>query len=183
MTMERLRSEADIDGTLDASFPASDPPNWTLGREPVAPRIGAPTTAVARAEAVWSGTSTDGAGTLNGASGCLDVRYTHSAGGESDARGTNPEELLGAALAGGFSTFLAARLEAAGFAPTRIRTTATVHLDAGPTIVRIELATEAEVPGLDEKRFREEVAASVRDSPIAKALSALPSITVGARLV
>lgn len=31
------RTDADIDETLAASFPASDPPSWTLGAEPAVP--------------------------------------------------------------------------------------------------------------------------------------------------
>ena len=30
-------AEIDIDDTLEQSFPASDPPAWTLGRNPCAP--------------------------------------------------------------------------------------------------------------------------------------------------
>jgi lipoyl-dependent peroxiredoxin len=182
MTMERSRSEADIDGTLDASFPASDPPSWTLGRERLAPRIGAVTMA-AKAEAIWSGTLQEGAGTMRGSSGFLDGAYTYTSCFEGDARGTNPEELIGAAHAGCFSMFLAAQLTAAGFTPKHIRTTATVHLEASATIARIDLATEADVPGLDEKTFLENVDASKRDCLVSKALSAIPGITVSARLV
>ena len=53
--MEHPRSEADIDETLAASFPASDPPSWTLGREPAAFRIKDSAIAVAKAEATWTG--------------------------------------------------------------------------------------------------------------------------------
>jgi hypothetical protein len=31
--MEHVMTEREIDGVLDASFPASDPPSWTLGVE------------------------------------------------------------------------------------------------------------------------------------------------------
>jgi lipoyl-dependent peroxiredoxin len=182
MTTEHWQSEADIDGTLEESFPASDPPNWTLGREPSGPGIGGRTTAGAEAKAVWSGARKEAAGTTTGASGRLDVVYTYGSRFDVDAGAPNPEELLAAAHAGSFTVCLAAKLTAAGFEPTRILTTATVYHDAGPTIARIELATEAEVPGLDEQRFQDEVATSARDCPISKALSALPAITVSVRL-
>ena len=181
--MDLSPSEADIDGTLAASFPASDPPSWTLGKEPVALRIGGATMAVAKAEANWTGTLREGAGTMKGASGFLDGPYTYRSRFEGDAAGTNPEELIGAAHAGCFSMFLAAQLATAGFKPARIHTTATVHLEAGPTIARIELTTEAEVPGLDEETFQEKVESSKLGCPVSKALAAVPVITVSARLV
>ena len=71
----------------------------------------------------------------------------------------------------------------AGFAPGRIHTTATVHLEAGPTIARIELVTEASVPGLDDRTFQEKVEASKRGCPVSKALASVPVISVTARLV
>jgi osmotically inducible protein OsmC len=79
--------------------------------------------------------------------------------------------------------FLAAQLTTAGFTPTRIHTTATVHLEAGPTIAKIDLATEAEVPGLDAATFQEKVEASKKGCPVSKALAAVPTLTVTARLV
>jgi osmotically inducible protein OsmC len=181
--MEHPRSEADIDETLAASFPASDPPSWTLGREPAAFRIKDSAIAVAKAEATWTGPVKAGAGTMRGASGYLEGPYTYRSRFEADARGTNPEELIGAAHAGCFSMFLAGQLTSAGFTPTRIHTTATVHLEAGPTIARIDLATEAEVPGLDETTFHEKVEASKRGCPVSKALDAVQTIMVSARLV
>jgi osmotically inducible protein OsmC len=177
--MERSRSEADVDETLVASFPASDPPSWTLGDE----RTGGRTMAVAKAEATWTGTLKEGAGTVQSATGFLDAPFTYRSRFEGDATGTNPEELIGAAHAGCFSMFLAAQLTTAGFAPERIHTTATVHLEAGPTIARIELVTEAHVPRIDEKTFQEKVESSKRGCPVSKALAAVPTLTVTVRLV
>ena len=139
--------------------------------------------ATAKAEATWTGTLKEGAGTMKGASGLLEGPYTYRSRFEGAPDGTNPEELIGAAHAGCFSMFLAAQLTNAGFPPTRIHTSATVHLEAGPTIARIELATEAEVPRIDERAFEEKVEASKRGCPVSKALAAVPAITITARLL
>ena len=138
---------------------------------------------VAKAEATWNGTLKEGAGTMQGASGFLKGPYTYRSRFEGDQGATNPEELIGAAHAGCFSMFLAAQLTTAGFPPSRIHTTAKVHLEAGPTIARIELETEAQIPGIDEKTFQEKVEASKRGCPVSKALSAVPNVAVTARLV
>jgi osmotically inducible protein OsmC len=139
--------------------------------------------ATAKAEATWTGTLKEGAGRMKSASGHLDGAYTYRSRFEGDTSATNPEELLGAAHAGCFSMFLAAQLTTAGFPPTRIHTTATVHLEAGPTIAKIELATEAEVPGVDPATFQEKVDASKRGCPVSKALAAVPAVIVTGRLV
>ena len=138
---------------------------------------------IAKASAQWKGTLKEGSGSMKGGNGFFEAPFTFVSRFEGDKKGTNPEELIGAAHAGCFSMFLAAQLTTAGFTPARIHTTATVHLEAGPTIARIELATEAEVPGLDEKTFQEKVEASKRGCPVSKALAAVPAITVSARLV
>ena len=142
-----------------------------------------PAIALAKAEATWTGSLKEGTGTMSGASGFLDGPYTYRSRFEGDAGGTNPEELIGAAHAGCFSMFLAGQLTRAGFTPARIHTTATVHLETGPTIARIDLATEAEVPGLDETTFQQNVEASKGGCPVSKALGAVQTITVKARLV
>jgi osmotically inducible protein OsmC len=139
--------------------------------------------AVAKAGATWTGTLTEGAGTMEGASGFLKGPYTYRSRFEGAAGGTNPEELIGAAHAGCFSMFLAAQLTTAGFPPSRIHTSVAVHLEAGPAITRIELQTEAEIPGIDDKTFQEKVEASKRGCPVSKALAAVPNISVTARLV
>ena len=137
--------------------------------------------AVRSAEAVWQGTLKEGGGTLKLGSGVYEGPYTYAGRFES-GKGTNPEELIGAAHAGCYSMFLSALLTNANFVPTRITSTAKVHLEAGPTITKIELDCEAEVPGIDEATFQEKAAAAKAGCPVSKALSSV-EIVLNARLV
>lgn len=136
--------------------------------------------AVRSSSAEWKGTLKDGAGTMKLGSGAWEGPFTFSSRFES-GKGTNPEELIGAANAGCFSMFLSALLTDAGFKPTRIQTTAVVHLEDGPTITLIELSTEAVVPGLKEADFLAHAEKAKKDCPISKALSG-PKITLKAKL-
>ena len=90
-----------------------------------------------------------------------------------DGPGTNPEELLGAAHAGCFSMYLSLILSKAGHVPTRIDTTAKVHLEEGPKITLIELSTVGDVPGIDEKTFMEFAEQARKGCPVSQALSAV----------
>ena len=93
---------------------------------------------------------------MKGSSGAFEVPFSFRTRFEEEP-GTNPEELIGSALAGCFSMYLAAQLTNAGFPPDEIRTTAKVHLEAGPQITLIELETEARVVNIDEATFQEKV--------------------------
>ncbi len=136
---------------------------------------------VRSAEAIWQGTLKEGAGTFKTGSGVLQAPYTHKMRFE-DAPGTNPEELIAAAHSACYSMFLSAQLTNAGFTPTRIQTTAKVHLEAGPTITLIELDNESEVPGVDEAKFQELAQVSKEKCPISKALASV-EIRLNAKLV
>jgi osmotically inducible protein OsmC len=138
--------------------------------------------AISKAEAVWTGTLKEGSGTVKGANGFFEAGFTFASRFEGKTTGTTPEELIGAAQAGCFSMFLAAQLTNAGHPPTRIQTNATVHLEAGPTITKIELETVAQVPGVDAALFNEKVAFSKQNCPVSKALAAVPEIVVNAKL-
>lgn len=127
---------------------------------------------IRNAEAIWTGTLKEGKGKFKLGSGVFESDYTWAARFE-EAPGTNPEELIGAAHAGCYSMFLSALLTKAGYIPTRIHTTAKVHLEAGPTITLIELDTQAEVPGLDEKTFQEQAQAAKKNCPVSKALASV----------
>lgn len=136
--------------------------------------------AVRVSSAEWNGTLKEGAGTMRLGSGAYEGPYTYASRFETGP-GTNPEELIGAAHAGCFSMFLSALLSKQGFVPT-IRTTATVHLGAGPTITLIELDTEAAVPGIDEETFQTLAEDAKKGCPVSKALAG-PEIRLNAKLV
>ena len=137
--------------------------------------------AIRASSAEWKGSLKEGSGTMRLASGAYEGAYTFSSRFE-EGKGTNPEELIGAAHAGCFSMFLSALLSGAGYEVKRIHTTATVHLRAGPTIALIELKTEAEVPGIEEAAFLEQAEAAKKNCPVSKALASVET-TLSARLL
>lgn len=136
--------------------------------------------AIRESSATWNGSLTEGSGTMRLGSGAFEGAFTRASRFE-EGPGTNPEELIGAAHAGCFSMFLSALLSKAGHVPTRIDTTARVHLGEGPTINLIELSTVGDVPGIDEKTFVEFAEQAKTGCPVSKALAAV-EIQLTARL-
>ena len=137
------------------------------------------------AEAEWTGNLTEGKGHIKVQSGTLDAPYDFRAR-TADGKGTNPEELIGAAHAGCFTMQLSALLGAAGFTATRLRTSAKVHLEkqgAGFAIPRIELELEGTVPGLDAAAFQKHAETAKASCPVSKALSGVGEVTLKVRLV
>lgn len=131
--------------------------------------------AVRRASAAWNGGLLDGNGKMRLGSGAFEGPFSFKTRFEEEP-GTNPEELIGAAHAGCFSMAFAATLGKNGFAPERVATDARVHLTKGETgfsISKIELHTEATVPGIDEAKFRELATAAKNSCPVSRALAAL----------
>jgi osmotically inducible protein OsmC len=138
---------------------------------------------VRRSEAVWNGGLKDGRGTMKLGSRAFEGSYSFSSRFEQ-GKGTNPEELIGAAHAGCFSMQLAGLLEASGHPATRIETAASVHIErdgGGFTITAIELDTTAAVPGLDAPAFREVAGKAKLTCPVSRALAGVP-ITLNAQL-
>ncbi len=129
--------------------------------------------AVRSAEAEWKGTLREGAGKMKLGSGAYEGSYSFASRFE-EGKGTNPEELIAAAHAGCFSMALSAGLTKAGHPPTRVHTTARVYLEKvgeGFGITRIELTTEAQVPGIDNKAFQEQAEGAKKGCPVSKALA------------
>jgi osmotically inducible protein OsmC len=139
--------------------------------------------ALRSAQAVWNGDLKTGTGTMKLGSGAWEGPYSFSSRFE-EGTGSNPEELIGAAHAGCFSMALSAGLGQAGFSPKRIQTEARVSLqkaEDGFRIARIDLTTEAEVPGIDEKTFLDHAQKAKAGCPVSKALAGV-QITLNARL-
>jgi osmotically inducible protein OsmC len=140
--------------------------------------------ATRQANAEWKGSLKEGSGEMALGSGSYTGPYSFVSRFESGS-GTNPEELIGAAHAGCFSMALAAALGRAGITPTSIRTTAKVHLgtsDAGPTITRIDLETEGEVPGIDQATFQQHAEGARKGCVVSRALGGVKDITLNATL-
>ena len=139
---------------------------------------------VRRARAEWKGGLQGGEGTVALDSGAFSGAYSYTSRFE-EGTGTNPEELVAGAHSACFSMALAAALEGAGHAPDSVETTANVHFlkqNGGFAITRIDLSTEARVPGIEEDEFQRLAAEAKAGCPISKALAAV-EITLDAQLV
>jgi len=138
---------------------------------------------VRKANAVWEGNLKEGHGKVALGSGSFEGPYSFGSRFE-EAKGTNPEELLGAAHAGCFSMALTAGLGRSGHNPERVATSAKVHLEKvgeGFKITRIELDNESKVPGLDEATFQEHAKKAKEGCPVSQALAGV-EITLNAKL-
>ena len=121
------------------------------------------------ASAHWEGGLKDGKGTISTESGVLaNTQYSFGTRFES-GKGTNPEELIGAAHAGCFSMALSLILTQAGNPPESIETEATVHL-----------VVKAKVPGADAPQFQTAANNAKAGCPVSKVLNA--TITMEASL-
>jgi osmotically inducible protein OsmC len=132
----------------------------------------------------WQGTLTEGSGTIRTGKGGFEGNYSFKSRFE-EGEGTNPEELIAAAHAGCYSMAFSKGLSDAGFPPTSVETTASVHLDktdAGMTVTRIDLNTVGVVPGIDEAEFSKIAEGAKENCPISRLLSPGAQITLNATL-
>jgi osmotically inducible protein OsmC len=103
--------------------------------------------------------------------------------GDIKRRGTNPPELVAAAIAGSFSLALANELGVAGYKPRQIDTTATVtmeNMSVGWTLTQIHLDVTAAVPRVAECEFVDATLQAKANCPISRALNA--NISMRAKL-
>lgn len=134
----------------------------------------------------WEGQGKQGIGQISTETGALSaLPYGFASRFGDDRKGTNPEEILGAAHAACFTMAFSFACDKAGIATESVDTKASVSLakqGEGFVIDRIALLMEARVPGIDEAKFQEIAAAAKRDCPLSKALASVPEITLQATL-
>ena len=141
--------------------------------------------AVRSAEAVWKGTLKEGSGTLSVESKLFENADYSFGSRFEEGEGTNPEELIGAALAGCFSQAFALELEEAGYPPESIETSVGVTLEkaaGGFKISRAALLTQARVQAIDEGKFRELAEKAKDNCPVSKALGGIDK-SIQAKLI
>src|SRR5438309_4591506 len=105
---------------------------------------GGKTMATRTGSALWEGTLKEGKGTMKLGSGAFEGPYSFSSRFE-EGKGTNPEELLGAAEAGCYTMALSENVEKAGHPATRVNTPETEKREmmrGGQKLPDIYLKTE-----------------------------------------
>lgn len=120
------------------------------------------------AQAVWNGTLKEGKGEMKFSN--YTGPFTFASRFE-EGEGTNPEELVGAAIAGCYSMFLSALISGEDLTPQSIETTATVNLekdDIGPNITNINLICNVDCEGLTQEKFDELTLAAKEKCPISR---------------
>ena len=140
--------------------------------------------AVRKAKSVWEGTLKDGAGTMNFSN--YSGPFTFASRFE-EGKGTNPEELVGAAHSGCYSMFLAALISGEGLTPASVETEAVVTLgkdETGPCITNITLNSLVKCAGLSQEKFAELAQAAKEKCPISRLYSgSTATIELNAKLV
>lgn len=137
---------------------------------------------ISNASATWTGDFKTGKGTMKPENGG-EIQFSTATRFEGQ-KGSNPEEVIGAALAGCFSMALTVGLEKAGIKPESVVTKAKVHLekqDGGFGIPRIDLTTQVKAPSADAEKFKSVAEETKKGCPVSKLLKA--EITLEASLV
>lgn len=141
--------------------------------------------AVRKGSAEWWGDLEGGEGTFSLGNGKTSAPYTFKSRFGDARSGSNPEELIGAAQAACYAMQLAAMLGEAGTPANSISATANVELSVDgdpPGITKISIEATGDVPGLSEEEFKAKAEEAKAACLIARALAAVPEITLTATL-
>jgi lipoyl-dependent peroxiredoxin len=141
--------------------------------------------AVRVGSAEWRGDLKGGEGEFALGNGKMSAPYTFKSRFGDERSGSNPEELIGAAQAACYAMQLAAMLDEAGTPANSISATANVEMsfiDDAPAITKISIEATGDVPGLSEDEFKAKAEEAKSACLIARALAAVPEITLKATL-
>jgi osmotically inducible protein OsmC len=131
---------------------------------------------IKNAWAVWKGGIKDGGGNISTETGVLkEAPYGFNARFEN-GKGTNPEELIGAAHAGCFSMALSGDLSKAGYTVDEIKTEAIVSMEKGEAgfgITGVKLVTKARVRDIEMAEFAKIASGAKQNCPVSRALAAV----------
>jgi len=123
--------------------------------------------------AIWSGDGANGNGSLTSQSGALNnIPYSFKTRFQNDdgKLGTNPEELIAAALAGCFNMKLSFVLNEANFNPDELKTKAILTFEDG-VVTAIELNLIGRVANINSERFVELANEAKINCPISAVLN------------
>jgi osmotically inducible protein OsmC len=131
--------------------------------------------------AAWQGGLKDGRGSISTESGQLAAAPYGFAMRFEGVKGTNPEELIGAAHAACFTMALSNILGQAGLTATQLDTTARVTLEqtaGGFEITAVHLTLTGTVPGTDAAAFTELAEKAKANCPVSKLFKAAITLEV-----
>ena len=132
-----------------------------------------------KVNAIWEGDGLDGNGVLTAQSGAFkNMPYSFKTRFKNDdgTLGTNPEELMAAALVGCFNMKLSFVLNEANFNPDKLDTDALITFEDGK-ILSIDLNLKGKVSKISDDKFIEFVNEAKNDCPISGALNCVISVT------
>ena len=140
-----------------------------------------------RAEARWTGPVPTGVGRIRTASKALDSDYSLRSRETDDAPlNTNPEELIGAGLAGCFAMSVANLLERGGYTGVEVTANAVVRLeetDEGYRITEIALSVTGAGVELTDDDFARITDEAKRTCPVSRALAGTTITLAQAKVV
>jgi|TARA_B100001059_G_scaffold64785_1_gene60885 osmotically inducible protein OsmC len=126
-----------------------------------------------KVNAIWKGDGADGTGLITAQSGAFEnMPYSFKTRFENDkgVLGTNPEELIAAALAGCFNMKLSFVLNEANFNPEELNTDALLTFKDGK-VTTIELNLKAKVSGISKEKLNELAEDAKNNCPISGVLN------------
>jgi osmotically inducible protein OsmC len=137
-----------------------------------------------KGSAAWQGGIKDGKGSISTESGALEAYPYGFSSRFEGKKGSNPEELIGAAHASCFTMALSLILGEAKLTAEQMDTTAAVtieQVEGGFAITSVHLTLKAKIPGADQATFEKLTGMAKAGCPVSKLLKT--EITLDATLV